>query len=407
MEEQLRAWALTARREPALLAVRDFLRGTPAWVVGGAVRDALLGREVVDYDLALDGDALEIARGLARKLRWAIVPLDEERRIARVVPRQGNLYFDLARLAGPTIEEDLRRRDLTVNALGVSLDDLLEVDTPVLLDPTGGLADFERRSIRVPGPWSLADDPLRVLRVYRFACHLGYDVDPGTAALVPSHIEALGRVSVERVRDEVFKVLCQAGPAPYVAMMPLAAALRGFVLDPAGLQTLARVTPSTPLQPWLAVSDTEGRDRLSLVKLAALVQTRTRDAAEAYRLSAKEARALEAMGRTLAEAEAVVASPDIERCMDLFDAAEDASAACLLLAAARTGRTESLDTLAGWLSAWEAPPLLKGGDVIRVAGLKPGPEVGRLSRLLRRAQTRGDVTTVTDAEVWVRAKGQG
>src|SRR5581483_7804789 len=143
--------------EPArpLLQAAVEAAGGPAWLVGGAVRDLLLGRPVHDWDLALPAGSVAAARRLADRVGAAFVPLGEAHGMARVVGAPGSGWrLDVADFRGPTLEADLAGRDVTVNALAVSLDAVLRGPAAVV-DPTGGLADLAIRRLRACAPDAL------------------------------------------------------------------------------------------------------------------------------------------------------------------------------------------------------------------------------------------------------------
>ena len=164
---------------------------TRSWIVGGALRDELLGREVTDIDIAVEDDPERAARELAAELRGPVFRLSEAFGAWRVVDRRGGRVFDFAPLQGETIEDDLRKRDFTVNALARPL--LAQAPGGArraamasggdLVDPLGGRADLESRTLRVIGPEAYENDPLRPLRLARFAAELGFDPDPETERL--------------------------------------------------------------------------------------------------------------------------------------------------------------------------------------------------------------------------------
>lgn len=223
--------------------VNDVRRALPAearvWVVGGAVRDALLNRRIRDLDFAVDGDALKMARLASNALDGAYYPLDAEREVGRVILKSeaGDLTLDFARLRGPDLAADLAARDFTVNAMAVALD-----DAETLIDPLGGLADVRAKLIRVCSPTAIADDPVRGVRAIRLAAQLDFRLDKDTRSLVRAQAGALGHVSPERVRDEF--VRCVNGPRPSAALraldllgllnpiLPELAALKGVVQSP-------------------------------------------------------------------------------------------------------------------------------------------------------------------------------
>src|SRR5207248_2034661 len=152
------------RLGPAAAALLRVLGAPPgAALVGGAVRDTVLGRVVADVDVAVPSGALDLARRCAERLAGTCVVLDAERGAARVVT-DGGLTLDLTDFRAPSLEGDLAARDFTVDALAVPLAPLLAQGRAAIVDPTGGLADLKARRIRPAGAGVLHDDPLRALR---------------------------------------------------------------------------------------------------------------------------------------------------------------------------------------------------------------------------------------------------
>lgn len=188
-----------------------------AYLVGGAVRDILLGREkIVDLDFATPGDGLAAARRVANVLGVAFYPLDAERGTGRVVLSQGveQSYLDFASLRGATLLDDLADRDFTVNAIALSL-----AEPFTLIDPLGGQQDLARRQIRAASVTALIHDPVRVLRAVRQAVELDFTIEVYTEQLVREAAPALPQVSPERRRDELLKLLNT--PAPGQAVQKL------------------------------------------------------------------------------------------------------------------------------------------------------------------------------------------
>lgn len=189
--------------------------GAPAGtvVVGGAVRDAMLGRPVKDVDLAVPAGALALTRRLADRLGATPVVLDAERGAGRVAA--AGVQVDVCDFRAPTLEGDLLARDFTVNALAVDLTRLLGRGRARLVDPGGGLADLRARRLRPPSPRVLTDDPLRALRAVRLEAQLGLRLTPAAAGEVRAVAADLRAVAPERVRDELLAVLAlpQAGRA--------------------------------------------------------------------------------------------------------------------------------------------------------------------------------------------------
>lgn len=192
--------------QPAITALLGPLAslGAGGWIVGGGLRDALLGRAVADVDLAVNTDAKQLAKRLATAHRAARFPLSDAFGAWRV--HGGSLPFtvDLTPLQGGSLEEDLARRDLTVNALAFPL------AGGELIDHHNGLGDLRARSLRMVGPTVLRDDPVRLARLARLACQLGFDIEPQTRLRARMDAAELSRSAPERVADELRRIACMA-----------------------------------------------------------------------------------------------------------------------------------------------------------------------------------------------------
>jgi putative nucleotidyltransferase with HDIG domain len=173
----------------------------PAWVVGGAVRDRLLGRATADFDVALAGDQRAAARALARAAGGHAFCLSEGFGAWRVVAHDRSWQVDLLALNGETIEADLARRDVTINAIAEPLRGGPHVD------PFGGIADLRARRLTMVSAQAFAEDPLRSIRIVRLACELGFEVEPATAAAAREQAPGLGRVAPERVFAELKRIV--------------------------------------------------------------------------------------------------------------------------------------------------------------------------------------------------------
>lgn len=186
----------------AVRAARAALADRRAWIVGGAVRDAHLGRPIVDVDIAVEGAPAEAAEAVARAGRGPAFQLSEEFGAWRAIggSRPERWVCDVAPLQGPTIEDDLAQRDFAANALAVPL------DGGELLDPTGGVRDIEARRLRVlPGAYER--DRLRPLRLARLATELGFEPDEGTASATRAAAPAVVEASPERVFAELRRIV--------------------------------------------------------------------------------------------------------------------------------------------------------------------------------------------------------
>jgi len=186
------------------------------YLVGGAVRDAMLGRTSRDLDFAVPAEGIKLARRIANKLNGAFYPLDTERDTGRVVLIQEDdtrTVMDFAAYRGMNIESDLRDRDFTINAIAYDL------WNETILDPLNGTNDVRSKSIRACTSKSLTDDPVRVLRAIRLAAGLEFQIELNTRQKMKQAASELRSVSPERLRDELFHIL--DGPQPGTALRAL------------------------------------------------------------------------------------------------------------------------------------------------------------------------------------------
>ena len=186
----------------ALEIVRAALSGEEAWLVGGAVRDRLLGRDTEDVDLAVNGDPKRHARAIARAAGGTAFQLSGAFGAWRVVGREHAWHVDLVTLRDGDILEDLAHRDFTINAMAEPL------AGGELLDPHDGRADLERRLVRMVSERALEEDPLRSLRAIRIAVELDLEIDEATRAAAERHAPGIERVANERVMGELKRVMC-------------------------------------------------------------------------------------------------------------------------------------------------------------------------------------------------------
>lgn len=184
-----------------------------AYLVGGCIRDLLVGNEPLDFDLVTYSPTVELAVTLAGALGGKPFLLDRERNVARVAVNRGEYTVDISPPRGADIEADLRERDITINAMAC------RPAEGILIDPLGGMADLRAKRIRLIGEKNLLDDPLRGLRCIRFAVQLGYSLDEHTRTLVSKHAETLAEAAPERIKYEFLRALSCPGGASFFNLL--------------------------------------------------------------------------------------------------------------------------------------------------------------------------------------------
>ena len=194
--------------ERFLVELREFSlsKNVELFLVGGAVRDILSDRIPSDYDFTGD-NAIPLAKEFANEMKYPLVKLDETpgRETFRVV-KSPQIEFDFTAMQGGDIEEDLMRRDFSINAMAMPLSTNFN-KAPVLLDPANGEKDLKEKKIRVISPETFKDDPLRILRAFRFAAQLKFEIEPETANQIRKNVFLLKEVAVERIFYELKQFL--------------------------------------------------------------------------------------------------------------------------------------------------------------------------------------------------------
>jgi tRNA nucleotidyltransferase/poly(A) polymerase len=432
------------------------------YLVGGAVRDALLNRPTRDLDFVLPREAMSLARQIADHLRGAYFPLDEERETARVIfmnPDETRQVLDFATFRGESLEEDLRARDFTINAIAVSL-----ANPDQLLDPLNGVKDLQQSRLRSCSAGAFRADPLRILRAARLAVQFDLQITPDTIEQIKAAAPTLPQVSEERTRDELFRILETDHPAPALKSLQ---ALGVFPFLPLGIQELSplvsRVIHNMALfflllveehDPERAANWTRGllvnrlgryRAQISahlqrelvperalrpLVGLAALHLERIGQQqnliaiAENLRLSRTEIRYLRkiALGvppvRTLLQQGAI---PDRRAVYRYYKDRGEAGIDALFLALAEFLALEGeappeekwvqyLNTARILAEAWwekrqewiSPAPLVDGNQLMEALGLSPGPQIGELLDAIQEEQAVGAVSTREEALNYAR-----
>ena len=414
-------------------------RGVQLYLVGGSVRDLLLNRPVTDLDFALAGDAIAFAKAFADKISEAFVKLEEQPPTARIVIRETRLTLDFAGFRAETLEADLRLRDLTINTIALDLSALLTKPEVILINPCDGFSDLKTRTLRFPNEEVVIDDPLRLLRVYRFSAQLGFEIPEVTIDLIRQHKNRLPQVSPERIRDELIKILNLKNAAAYLRRMdetrllsqiiPEIEQIRGSHRDALDRRLCAlkmyeiKPIPDTlqayrpQIEAYLHEGLTHDLCRGQILKLALLLHnSRTETALQAMNRLRFGRKAAQLM-RCLVEnrmylMDSMEGDGQIERrtMIRFLRNAGDDWLGILLLSYAnfRTsqGDTRQIDDLMKQIAVLyydEIAPimargrLITGNDILQTFGTMPGPRIGRILQHIEDLQLEGEIVTPEEA----------
>ncbi len=433
-----------------------FTEGT--YLVGGCVRDMLLGIEPSDFDVVTFCDVWQKARQIGDRLASTTFWMDKDRGVVRIALKDYDLTIDVASPKGADLVEDLKKRDITINAMG------FDVSAGELVDPTGGLSDLGHGVIRIISEENLKDDPLRAVRCVRFSVMLGFAIVESSAALLKKHASKVKTVSPERVKQECMKALSYPYGARFFSLMDrvglmgmlfardsssgqsqgltgsrpaliMAFEMDGLIYDVhkllAGIDDMLTLEVETGLSraallrlvtvlygmgfPWSTHEGTAGTGAVSLA-----IEQCARGANAFCRSFRFSSNALQMVQRTIA-CQAMVHDILIRKDLSgsllhtLCSAADPFLPEVLLLARARLSWNGAAMETAREGSrmkelmekAWsyhthtylehKRSPLMSGEDVMNALGLPPGPQVGKVLHIIEMARADGVVHTRREA----------
>ncbi len=438
-------------QNPELRSIRDLFAGE-TYLVGGCIRDTLLGHQPKDFDIVTFSDPWRMAQSIGERLASTAFWMDKTRGVVRIALQGSGVTIDLSSPKGEDIREDLLQRDITINAMG------LDVVTGEFIDPLCGLDDLEHGIIRVISGENLSDDPLRVLRCLRFSLSLGFAIVESTSVMLKKYAPELRNAAAERVKLEFVNALGSPHGARFFSLME-----RAHVLDnlpvPALQQHLAHpaarhalriagemdgfIYDAAALLPGIGqtlASEVEaGLSRAAVLRLASFLSGlgATDDRGlpgpgGSWEEQAHQARAfcgaLRFSSRTSAMIQRVILcqghvheilshdEPSLLSIHNLCEAASPYLAEVLLLTRARKAsekrdqKAASLDSkvinnLISKIWSYEQEtyrvhvrsPLIDGRDVIRILGVSPGPQVGQALGMIAQARAQGLVGTREEA----------
>lgn len=336
------------RRFPALAKLGD-----DSYVVGGAIRDLLSGREPADADVACV-DPL----AAARLIRDRVIRLGDAEHLSAYRVVDGEHVYDIAELLDRDIDADLARRDFTMNAMAVHL------GRGELLDPHGGQRDLAARVVRMVDASNFDDDPLRALKGVRMAVKFGFAIEDETLAAIRDRAPRIVEMAAERVTYELSVIFSAGKLRQAVDLLQ-----RTGLFEPLGLHSRS-----------LAADD------VSLAGAYALLVEDPRSYAERWKWSAELLREVIALQHLVEKHDRLA----------LYDTGEKIATQLPGILRA-LGRDDRLD-----LPDFTIRALLTGGEIAELAGVAPGQELGRIKRALLEAQVRGEVTTREEAVAFVQ-----
>ena len=418
-------------RNDAMQALDTFAKAQDVrlYLVGGSVRDLLLKRRTTDFDFALAANAIHFAKAFAAHIRATCIVLEENPSTARVIVKQDNfpdpsrLSMDFVQFRAESLADDLRLRDLTINAMAIVFEN---VDTLAdhahksnfcrVIDPCGGMEDLETGLLRFPSDGVILADPIRLLRVYRFAAQLGFEISQNAIALVQRHQDLLPSVAAERCRDEFMKILDVKKAHPYLQQMN-AVGLLAQMLPTVNRERI----PWQPLESFeetpipLRAYDEEinnylqeelggGVSRYSLVKLSLLLDGNFANIGERLQLSRKATQFIEDI---ISKYEQFFKNPNPQLTREeiicfLRTAAVDWWGVLLYAAALHAIDSAVIKKVADTYYKHILPirkqgRLVTGDDLIQIFHLKEGKQVGDLLEQIEERQFNGEIRTREEA----------
>jgi tRNA nucleotidyltransferase (CCA-adding enzyme) len=380
------------------IADRSAALGFPCYLVGGFVRDLLLGRPVNDLDIIVEGDAIKLGRALLKEFGGKLTPhapfytaiwqppkLDDTIDLITARSETYEAPGALPTVTPSTIEDDLRRRDFTLNAMAVRVDGehLGEV-----LDPLNGQRDLERGIIRILHPRSFIDDPTRILRAIRYEGRYGFQIEPGTLNLINAEaLSVLSTLSGERLRHELDLILAEENTASMLARAD-------------ALGVLKAIHPSLPR------FDSNRANRLDEISNPALNISYDRETL-GYLLWLLDVPAedLAALSRRLdftsELSEVILGAARLKAQLPLFVNSKPSACTFALekfppLSVYAVHLVTRERTLMEYLSTWRHIKPHTNGDTLLALGLPPGPQYKEILTHLRAAWLDGEVRSAAE-----------
>lgn len=407
------------------------------YLVGGTVRDMVIGKQPADIDIVVTCDPRKFATTLADRIQGTLFLLDRERGVFRVVSRDKShaYYYDISLMRGEDILTDLSLRDFTVDAMAVRLNDDLEI----IIDPYNGQADITRKCIRTLSQRSFEDDPLRLLRAFRLAATLEFEIDTTTFQMIKEMSSALRQAAKERIRDEFFRLLSSSASLKYLQQMDMAGLLSavhdlpsesGINKGRVVLERLQYLYQNLPalFSPFdVDIGNYLHREIESEITNATLWKWvclfkpshKTMDlrgiATRDFRLGKKACKRIQLVVEYMQPSLLTQGIEDKRTIYHLFKAAGDDGIGLILCLIASlpdeiTDRHDRIikhgkDAMAWYLQEYKKMkdfPLISGHDLIVLFNITPGPMIGHLLDIVEENRAMGYIITRNDAVVLLK-----
>ncbi len=406
--------------DPALNSFIKIKQKAKAYLVGGFIRDSLVGKESRDFDIVLDNPNFELAEKFAHSYNRSLIPLDNELR--RVILPQ-DYQFDFALKKSSSIEDDLKRRDFTIDAMALDLD-FLDYPYLCLIDIKRGLGDLIDGNIVLVYEKALQEDPLRMLKAFRLKSKLNFNIQENIINIILRDYELIDKVASERIREEIFLLLDNPSSSKYLSDYALKKLLEKKLevpIYPENLQRLEEVlNPQTkiffPLKQQLIAHLEEkigGISRLQILKLLSLILSSSpnihfiKKIPKLLKLSRKQKRLIKRITDLIPILEEVVENPSDPLKTSAFfsKAGKETVEICLAVVTSRPKDEIYLDSCEKILSTFfekrslilEPPKLVSGEELIQLLGIEPGPRVSLILEKIHEAQIAGKVNRKEEA----------
>jgi tRNA nucleotidyltransferase/poly(A) polymerase len=423
---------------PIMQALKTFAKdqGVQLYLVGGSVRDLFLGRQTTDIDFTLASDAIQFAKAFAANIGAIVIALEENPPTARVIVKPDStsqtpqLSMDFAQFRAASLTDDLRLRDLTINAMAIAFENVGTFTNKArkqilcrVIDPCGGMKDLKAGLLRFPSRQVVIADPVRLLRIYRFAAQLDFEISQNAIDLVTAYRSMLSDVAGERCRDELMKILYIKKAHPYLQQMEAAGLLTQVVpiiKEPhrawSSLETFEEGPIPTALHAYRKEINRYLQEELSveinrgsLIKLSLLLGDNLGSIGERLRFSRKAVKFMECLisgSKKLKNTIPQLTQKQINRFLRTYTS--DWWGILLYSAASSPIDSAILKQIADTyyehiLPICKQGRLITGNDLIQEFHLKEGEQIGDLLKEIEDRQFDGEIRTREEAFAAVAA----